>query len=160
MWKTGAFGALTAASVDSASGDSAPASFSAGHSVGRDKLPCSTQNVKYPEPCFRVRDCARPRHKNPVVPLLQRGESTIGPVAINGRTITLVARTRALHIGGDERGALHIRARPAHVEVLDEHGRRLVVRIRDVETALVTAIAAGGLVGACVVRAIRRRRPR
>jgi len=38
--------------------------------------------------------------------VLQRGETTIGPVAVGGRTITLVARTTAVHVGGDARGAL------------------------------------------------------
>ena len=65
--------------------------------------------------------------------LLQRGETSVGPVAVDGRTITLVARTTAVHIGSDERGALHLRSRPVHVEVLDADGRRHIVRIRDIE---------------------------
>jgi hypothetical protein len=85
---------------------------------------------------------------------LQRGETTIGPVAFGGRTITLVARTTAVHIG-ETRGALHVRSRPAHVEVLDADGQRQVVHIRDVEQTLIAAIAIGGLVGACVLRTIR-----
>ena len=32
--------------------------------------------------------------------MLQRGETTLGPLAFDGRTITLVARTTALHIDG------------------------------------------------------------
>jgi hypothetical protein len=91
---------------------------------------------------------------------LQRGETTIGPLALGGRTITLVARTTALHLGTDERGALHIRSRPAHVEVLDEDGRRHVVRIRDVEHALIAAIAIGAAAGACALRIARRRMER
>ncbi len=90
--------------------------------------------------------------------LVQRGESTIGPVAVDGRTITLVARTRALHLGALGRGALHVRARPAHVEVLDGDGRREVVPIRDIER---TVLAAIGVVGAAVViaaRAVRKGR--
>ncbi|MDQ1380108.1 MAG: hypothetical protein QOG65_725 [Actinomycetota bacterium] len=91
---------------------------------------------------------------------LHRGETTIGPLALGGRTITLVARTTALHLGNDERGALHIRSRPAHVEVLDEDGRRHVVRIRDVEHALIAAIAIGSAAGACALRIARRRMER
>jgi hypothetical protein len=91
---------------------------------------------------------------------LQRGETTIGPLALGGRTITLVARTTAVHLGNDERGALHIRSRPTHVEVLDEDGRRHVVRIRDVEHALIAAIAIGGAAGACALRIARRRMER
>jgi hypothetical protein len=90
--------------------------------------------------------------------LVQRGETTVGPVAIDGRTITLHARTRGVHVGGDERGALHVRARPSHVEVLDEHGRRHVVRIRDLEFTLMTAIVVGGFACACLARAVTRRR--
>ena len=92
--------------------------------------------------------------------VLQRGETTIGPLALGGRTITLVARTTALHLGNDERGALHIRSRPAHVEVLDEDGRRHVVRIRDVEQALIAVIAIASAAGACALRIARRRMER
>jgi hypothetical protein len=87
--------------------------------------------------------------------VLHRGETTIGPVAFGGRTITLVARTTAVHIGGDARGALHVRSRPLLVEVLDEHGQRHVVHIRDVEHALIAAIAIGGVASTYVARAIR-----
>jgi len=86
---------------------------------------------------------------------LQRVESTAGPVAVDGRTITLVARTTALHVGRDRFGAVHARARPLHVEVLDEHGERHVMRIRDTERMLVGAIALAGIVGAWVLRGIR-----
>ncbi|HVJ98619.1 MAG TPA: hypothetical protein VNC41_17455 [Acidimicrobiia bacterium] len=89
---------------------------------------------------------------------VQRGETTVGPVAINGRTLTLVARTRAVHIGSDDHGALHVQARPDHVEVLDADGRREIVRIRNVETPLLIAIAISGLACASVVRALVRRR--
>jgi hypothetical protein len=87
--------------------------------------------------------------------VLQRGETTIGPVALGGRTITLVARTTAVHLGGDARGALHVRSRPVHVEVLDEHGRRHVVRIRNVERSLIAAIAIGGVASTYALRALR-----
>ncbi len=87
--------------------------------------------------------------------MLQRGETAVGPVAFGGRTLTLVARTTAVHIG-DERGALHVRSRPVHVEVLDEDGQRQVVHIRDVEQRLIAAIAVGGLASACALRMIRK----
>ena len=89
---------------------------------------------------------------------VQRGETTVGPVAVNGRTLTLVARTRAVHIGNDAHGALHVQARPTHVEVLDGDGRREVVRIRNIETPILIAIAIGGLACASVVRVLTRRR--
>jgi len=87
--------------------------------------------------------------------VLQRGETTIGPVAFGGRTLTLVARTTALHIGGDDRGALHVRSRPVHVEILDEHGRRHVVRVRDVERTVIAAIAIAGIASTYALRGIR-----
>jgi hypothetical protein len=92
--------------------------------------------------------------------VLHREETTIGPVASDGRTITLVARTTAVHIGGDARGALHVRSRPLLVEVLDENGNRHEVHIRNVENALIAAIAIGGLASACALRALRESRTR
>jgi hypothetical protein len=83
---------------------------------------------------------------------LRRGESTTGPVAFGGRTIMLVARTTAVHLGRDASNAVHVRSRPLHVEVLDEHGQRQVVPVRDPERALIAAIAIGGIVGACALR--------
>lgn len=84
--------------------------------------------------------------------VLRRGESTTGPVAFGGRTIMLVARTTAVHLGRDASNAVHVRSRPLHVEVLDEHGQRQVVPVRDLERALIAAIAIGGIVGACALR--------
>lgn len=89
--------------------------------------------------------------------VVQRGETTIGPVAFGGRTITLVARTTAIHLGGDARGALHVRSRPMHVEVLDEDGQRHVVRVRDIEQTIIAGIAIGGVAGAYALRLIRIR---
>jgi hypothetical protein len=89
--------------------------------------------------------------------LLQTGETTIGPLAFDGRTITLVARTTALHVGDDGRGALAIRSRPRHVEVLDEDGRREVLPVRDVEGTFLVAIAIAAVAATCVVRALRTR---
>jgi len=94
-----------------------------------------------------------------------RGETSVGPVAIDGRTITFVARTHGVRFGGDRggsgarMGALHLHARPAHVEILDDAGRRQVVRIHDVERALLVAIAAGALVVSVAAR-LWRGRPR
>src|SRR5689334_16158044 len=53
--------------------------------------------------------------------MLRRRETTVGPVALDGRSVTLVARTTAVHVGDTRAarpGLLHLRARPAHVEVL------------------------------------------
>jgi hypothetical protein len=90
--------------------------------------------------------------------MVQRGESTAGPVAVGGRTITLVARTSVLRVGLGPIGALYAYARPAHVEVLDEHGRREVVRIRDIERTMIAAILLAGAGYALGVRALRKGR--
>ena len=87
-----------------------------------------------------------------------RGETTTGPLAFDGRTLTLVARTTALHVGDDARGGLHIRSRPLHVEVLDENGQRQVVSVRDVEHILLVAIAIGTFASTYVLRAVRKNR--
>ncbi len=92
--------------------------------------------------------------------VLHRGETAIGPLASDGRTITLVARTTAVRMGGDARGALHVRSRPLLVEVLDENGQRQVVHIRDHEHALIAAIAVGGLASTWALRALRESRTR
>jgi hypothetical protein len=88
--------------------------------------------------------------------MVQRGETTIGPVAVDGRTITLVAKTRTVHWRGRTGNALHVWARPAHVEVLDEEGRREVVRIHDVERAVMMAVVLGAAGYILATRALRR----
>ena len=88
--------------------------------------------------------------------LLHRTETSSAPLATHGRTITLVARTRAMRVGTRSGSALHVRARPSHVEVLDEQGRHEVVPIRDIEGRLLVAIVVAGIVGAVVTRARRR----
>ena len=90
---------------------------------------------------------------NGFMAVLRGSESTTGPVAFGGRTIMLVARTTAVQLGRDASNAVHVRSRPLHVEVLDEHGQRQVVPVRDPERALIAAIAIGGIVGACALRA-------
>jgi hypothetical protein len=90
------------------------------------------------------------------VTLLQSGDTTIGPLAFEGRTITLVARTNAFHIGDDARGALHVRSRPRHVEVLDEDGHRDVVAIHDFERMIVVGITVATIVGTYLLRAVCR----
>ena len=109
------------------------------------------------EPIARVREPALTRLLNSNVDV-QRGSTTVGPVAVNGRTLTLVARTRGVHIGNDAHGALHVQARPTHVEVLDQDGRREIVRIRNLETPILLAIAIGGIACAGLARALARRR--
>ena len=106
----------------------------------------------------RVRRASTARVENARVAMVQRGESTVGPVAVDGRTITLVARTHGFHVGRRRFGALGLRARPTHIEILDEEGRHQVVRIRDVESTAMVAIILAGAGYVLAVRALRRRR--
>jgi hypothetical protein len=94
--------------------------------------------------------------KNAVMAFLRRSESSSAPLAAHGRTITLVARTRGVRAGAGNASVLHVRARPAHVEVLDEHGRHEVVRIRDIEGTLIVAIVLVGIAGVVISRILRR----
>lgn len=90
--------------------------------------------------------------------VVQRYESTTGPVVVDGRTIALVARTRALQLRAPFAGWFHVRARPAHVEVLDGDGSRHVVPIRDVQRIANRAIVAAAAAGIVGLRAWRRKR--
>jgi hypothetical protein len=92
--------------------------------------------------------------------MVKRSETTIGPVAVDGQTITLVARTRSFRLGGRGFGALGMRARPTHVEILDADGRHHVVRIRDFEGALMAGIAIAGTGYILAVHALRKARSR
>jgi len=92
------------------------------------------------------------------VPVVRVTESHAGPLAVGGRTITLVARTRALSFGRGQGGAFAVRVRPAHVEVLDDDGTQRIVRVPDVEGALIAGIIAAGIVGAAAARLWRRSR--
>ena len=104
-----------------------------------------------------VRGAAVARVDNARVAIVQRGESTVGPVAVDGRTLTLVARTRGVQLGRRGSGALGLRARPTHVEILDADGRRQVVQIRDIESGAIIAIALASVGYVLGVRALRRR---
>ncbi len=86
------------------------------------------------------------------MPLLSRHETTAGPVAIDGHTITLVARTSTVRVGEGGRRALHIRSQPTAVEVLHTDGRHEVVRIRDVERAALVASGLATVIGVGAAR--------
>ena len=150
------FVTLTGESADGASASSAGASFSDGPAVDSDIPYARAQAASGAGPGPGSAPAAGYWSTMRAMSVLQRGETTTGPVAVGGRTITLVARTTAVHLGGDSRGALHIRSRPMHVEVLDEDGQRHVVRVRDVEHTLVRAIAIGAVAVAYALRTIRK----
>lgn len=88
--------------------------------------------------------------------VLRRFESTTGPVVVDGQTIALVAKTRAIEVGGPTLSFFHVHSRPAHVEILDRGGDRRVVRVRDVQRMVTGAIVAATAV--CVVGTRMRRR--
>lgn len=92
--------------------------------------------------------------------VVQRRETTLGPVAVDGRTITLVATTRALNIGSRNGAAVHVLSRPSHVEVLDEDGRRHVVRVHDIQRVAMITTVVGALGYILGVRVLRMRRSR
>ena len=96
--------------------------------------------------------------ENAVVPFAKVSETHMGPLAVGGRTITLVARTRALHVGRGPSRAFAVRVRPSHVEVLDNQGNQHIVRIPDIEGTLIAGIVAAGLFGAAAARLWRRSR--
>jgi hypothetical protein len=91
---------------------------------------------------------------------LQRIETAVGPVAVGGRTLTFVARATAVRMGDGSRGALHLRARPLYVEVLDERGERRIVRVHDTERTVVASVLLGALATTALWRARRRARRR
>ena len=88
---------------------------------------------------------------------VRRIDATTGPVAVGGRTINLVSRSEARTLGPGGARVFHVRAWPTHVEVLERDGSRHVVRVPDLERAVMLAIV--GAAVACVVgtRAMRRR---
>jgi hypothetical protein len=85
-------------------------------------------------------------------------ETHFGPVAIGGRTVTLVARTRALRLAGRHGQGFAVRARPSHVEVLEGDGNRTVVHVPDVEGMLIATILVVGCAGVVAARILRRSR--
>jgi hypothetical protein len=105
-----------------------------------------------------MRAAAVPERQECGMALLHRTESSCAPLAAHGRTITLVTRTRAMRVVTPSGAALHVRARPSHVEVLDEHGRHEVVRIRDIEGTLMAAIVCSTIAAVITIRALKRSR--
>jgi hypothetical protein len=86
---------------------------------------------------------------------VQTTKTTDGPIAIEGRTITVVSRAHVVAVG---RGALRTRfvsSRPAYIEVLDTQGARHVVRVRAFERGVLLATALAGA-AFTVWRATRR----
>ena len=80
-------------------------------------------------------------------------ESTTGPVAVGGRTISLVARSTTLTLGSAQR-EVATWSRPHHVEILDEGGQREVVRVHDTQmigAALVAFVVAAGTAAATLI---------
>ena len=95
---------------------------------------------------------------------LQHVEATTGPVAVGGRTISLVARTTTVTFGRSAR-EIAVWSRPHHVEILDRGGQREVVRVRDAQVigaVFAEPVTAGDQVSitatACLATANRQRR--
>ena len=85
-------------------------------------------------------------------------ESTTGPVAVGGRTISLVARSTTLTLGRTQR-EVATWSRPHHIEILDQGGQREVVRVRDAQmigAALVAFAMAAGTAAATLMARSKR----
>jgi hypothetical protein len=88
--------------------------------------------------------------------LVHRTGSSTAPIVVDGRTITMRARTWSVPV---RLGDLHVwvaHAGPDHVEVLEPDGRHHTMRVRDVTFLARAAIWAASV--ACVAAARRRRR--
>jgi hypothetical protein len=90
------------------------------------------------------------------VALVERTGSSTAPIVVNGRTITLRARTFAVPVHIGDVHLWFVRARPDHVEILEPDGRHHTMRVHDVTNATRLAVAAGSFV--CVIAARLRRR--
>ena len=89
------------------------------------------------------------------VPVLRREEATLGLLAVEGRTITVIGRIRTGRRGAARRDRAVV---PTRLELLDEQGRRQVVRVHDVDRALKWGLGATTVAAAAVTlwRAARR----
>ncbi|MDQ1520712.1 MAG: hypothetical protein QOI55_1785 [Actinomycetota bacterium] len=88
--------------------------------------------------------------------LVERTGSSTAPIVVDGRTVTMRARTWAVPV---HLGDLHLwfaRSRPDHVEILETDGRHRTMRVHDVTHATRLAVTVGSL--SCVIAARLRRR--
>ena len=87
---------------------------------------------------------------------LQHVEATTGPVAVGGRTISLVARTTTVTFGRSAR-EIAVWSRPHHVEILDRGGQREVVRVRDAQLIGAVSVAMLAALGTAAATLLTRR---
>jgi hypothetical protein len=92
------------------------------------------------------------------VALLQRTGSSTAPIVVNGRTITLRARTWSVPVRFGDVQLCFVHARPDHVEVLEPDGRHRTIRVRDYTYGTRVALVGGSV--ACVLAARMRRKRR
>ena len=85
-------------------------------------------------------------------------ETTTGPVAVGGRTINLVARTRAITLGSDPERVVAAWSRPVHVEVLDADGRCEIVKVRDYQLVATAVVACAAIAWVACARMTGARR--
>jgi hypothetical protein len=89
--------------------------------------------------------------------VLRRSGSSTTPMVVDGRVITLRARTLTLPIGSRVGGLTYVRVRPDHVEILERDGRHVTIPVHDIEYAARVGLALA--TAAIIVTArIRRRR--
>jgi hypothetical protein len=90
------------------------------------------------------------------VGLVHRRGSSTAPIVVNGRTITLRARTWTVPLTFGDLQVWFVHARPDHVEVLEPDGRHRTLRVRDVTYTTRVAVLAGWAL-AIVAARVRRR---
>jgi hypothetical protein len=103
-----------------------------------------------------VRAGAGDRGQNHGVALVHRSGSSTTPIVVNGRTITMRARTWSVpvHLGPAHLWLVH--AGPDHVEVLEPDGRHHTLRVHDVTFLARAAISAASIAGVTAARWRRR----
>jgi hypothetical protein len=87
----------------------------------------------------------------------RRGSST-APIVVNGRTITLRARTWVVPLSFGDMHMWYVHARPDHVEVLEPDGRHRTLRVHDFTFTTRVAVIAGSAVAIAAARFRRRQR--
>jgi hypothetical protein len=88
---------------------------------------------------------------------VQRRGSSTAPIVVNGRTITLRARTWTVPLSFGDTQMWFVHARPDHVEVLEADGRHRTLRVHDVTYTTRLAVLAGSALAIAAARARRRR---
>jgi hypothetical protein len=91
---------------------------------------------------------------------VQRRGSSTAPIVVNGRTITLRARTWTVPLRFGDVQMWFVHARPDHVEVLEPDGRHRTLRVHDLTYTTRLAVFAGWVLAIAAARVRRGRHER